>query len=345
MYFEKGRSANIDGQKNVKKDGTNIVKIYSFGDYIDPKLVSEFENKTGIEVIYDTFDTNEELYPVIKKSSVRYDCIVASDYMIEKLKREKLLAKINYKNVPNIKNIDEEYLNLAKNFDKGNEYAIPHTFGTMGIIYNTKKIKKGSINSWKDLWKEKYKRQIVMPDTLRDLLGIGLKVNGYSINSTNKEELQKAVDSLRKQKPLVYKYANDSARDMVIGGATDIAIIWSGEVLYSKEENPDLEYVIPKEGTEEFMDLWAIPKRAQNKENAEKWMNFMLEKKNALKNFDYLTYAIPNKAVIDEVGLKEEDKNVLFPNKKLLEKCEFLKYKSQKDEELYSRYWKKFKTW
>lgn len=319
------------------------VRIYSFGDYIDPALIEEFEAETGIKVIMDNFDTNEEMYPVIKNNSVEYDVICASDYMIEKLMSEDLLAEINYDNVPNIENLDEKYLSIAESFDPGNKYSVPHTWGTLGILYNTDKIEKGSITSWNDLWNEQYKEQIVMPDSMRDTMAIALKAKGYSLNTVNEDELKEAADYLTEQKPLVYKYANDSARDALLGESASIAVVWNGEVLYCKDTMPNLEFVIPEEGSEEFTDCWAIPAAANNKENAEKWINFMLDKDVAMTNYEYLTYSIPNKAVIDSVKDDAEKMNVLFPEESVLDKCETLENLGTDGDDLYTKYWKKFK--
>ncbi|MGN0660063.1 MAG: extracellular solute-binding protein [Emergencia sp.] len=320
------------------------VRVYSFGDYIDPALVSEFEKETGIEVIMDTFDTNEEMYPVIKNGTVNYDVICASDYMIEKMIGEDLLAEIDYASIPNISNLDQKYLQIAETFDPGNRYAVPHTWGTLGIMYNTEVIPEGSITSWNDLWREEYAGRIVMPDSMRDTMAIALKAKGYSLNTVSEAEVAEAAAYLTRQKPLVYKYANDSARDLILGGSADIAVVWNGEVLYSQEENPDLAFCVPEEGSEQFTDAWAIPASAENKANAEKWINFMLDKEVAMTNFEYLTYSIPNLSVIGEAEKDDSMMSVLFPPESVLTKCEALKSLGSEGDDLYTKYWKKFKS-
>lgn len=320
------------------------VHVYCFGDYIDPELIDEFEEETGVKVIMDTFDTNEEMYPVIKNESVNYDVICASDYMIEKLAGEGLLAELNRENIPNYSNLMEEYMAASESFDKGNKYAVPHTIGTLGIIYNTNTVKEGEITSWNDLWKKKYEQRIVMPDSVRDTFAIALKAKGYSLNTTDEAEVKEAADYLIQQKPLVYKYANDSARDLILGGSVDIAVVWSGEVLYTQEENPDLSFVLPQEGSEQFTDCWAVPASASNKKNGELWINFMLKKSSAEKNYEYLTYSIPNKAVYDYVSDDENAMNVLFPEASVLEKCEALKNLGSEADDMYSVQWKRFKS-
>ncbi len=331
------------------KNGENgHVKVYCFGDYMDPDLVGEFEKATGIKVVLDTFDTNEEMYPVIANRSVDYDVICCSDYMIERLISEDLLKEFSggeaLSNLSNYGNLEEKYLKIAEDCDPGNKHAVPHTYGTLGIMYNTENVAEGEITSWNDLWNSTYEGNIVMPDSMRDNFAIALKAKGYSINTTNDKELAEATDYLKEQKPLVYTYANDSARDLAIGNSADIVVVWNGEVLYSQEENENLEFVIPGEGTEEFMDLWAIPAYAENVDNAKAWIDFMLSEEAALKNFDYLTYSIPNKAVISEVSGDEKMMSYLFPGDEVLSKCETLKSLGAENDDMYSKYWKEFKA-
>lgn len=336
--------AACGGKGEEKENNSKVLKVYSLGDYFDPALIDEFEKETGIKVILDNFDTNEEMYPVISKGTVRYDVICASDYMIERLLKKKLLAKLDYENLPNYENIDQRYMQIASKFDKNNEYAVPHTWGVLGVMYNTKKVREGEIKSWNDLLKKKYDQQIVMPDSVRDNFAIALKARGYSINTKKESELKEATKFLQDQSPLVYKYSNDAARDLAIGGSTDIAIVWNGEVLYSREENSDLDFVVPKEGSEEFLDMWAIPANAEHKKNAEKWIDFMMRKDTALKNYEYLTYTIPNKAVIEKVSKDTESKKYIFPDETIISKCESLTDLGTKYDDMYNKYWKKFKS-
>ena len=321
----------------------NVVKVYCFGDYFDPDLVDRFEKETGIHVILDTFDTNEEMYPVIEKGSVKYDVICASDYMISKMRSKDLLARIDRMDIPNRKNIDKRYLKLSQQVDPENRYALPHTVGTMGIMYDSGKIRQGEITSWKDLWKKKYTGQVVMPDSMRDTMGIALKAQGHSINDVDEKHIEQASEYLAKQKPIVYKYANDSVRDMLIGGYCDIGVVWNGEVLYSQEENPNLKFVIPQEGSEAFFDMWAIPANAEHKDNGAKWIDFMLSHSSAEANFQYLTYSIPDSKVIERVKADDEMSQVLF-DQNSLKKCQILEPLTVQQEDMLSTYWKKFKT-
>lgn len=315
-----------------------VVYVYNFGDYIDPEVVADFEEETGYSVVTDYFDTNEEMYPVIKNSSARYDVVCASDYMIDKMIKENLLAKIDFRYIPNIVNLQENIRHFTESFDKDMSYAVPHTWGTYGILYNTKMIKEVPIG-WSDLWAEKNKGTIIMPNSIREAYMIGAKMLGYSINTVNEGELKEITELLRKQKPLVYAYGNDNARDLMIGNSAALGVVTSGEVLYAMDENPDLNFIVPKEGTEVWTDMWAITSRAKNKEGAEAWINYMLSEKAARKNFEYLTYGIPNKKIKDLT-----DNPILNPSDAVLSRCETLKSLGSKGDDLYSKYWKDFKS-
>ncbi len=331
----------LDNGRGSEKE----VRVYSYGDYVDPAVVEDFEKETGIKVILDTFDTNEEMYPVIKNHAGVYDVICPSDYMVERLRKEGLLQKIDYSKIPNVKYIGERYLKIADgSYDPGNQYSVPYQFGVAGIMYNTKKIPKGSITSWSDLWNPKYRGKMLMQDSLRDTLMVGLKLHGHSLNSAREADLKEAVDSLIDQKKLVYKFANDSARDLLIGGSADLGVVWNGEVLYSRDLNPDLDFVIPKEGTELFVDNWCIPENAFHKENAEKWINYLCRPEVAKKNFDYLTYTTPNEAARKMLPAEVRNDPAIFVPSSALEKSEVLRELGSEANDLYSRYWKMYKS-
>lgn len=330
----------VTGCGGGSKAGENgQVYVYCFGDYIEPELEYEFEEVTGYDVVIDYFDTNEELYPVIKNNTAKYDVICASDYMISKLVGEGLLAEIDYSNVPNSAYISENVKPFMEEFDPGMKHSVPHTWGTYGIMYNKEMVNSADIDSWEDLWDEKYTDQIVMPDSMREMYMIAGKVLGYSMNTTSEKEVKEMTDLLLKQKPLVYKLANDSARDLMIGESAALAVVNSGEVLYSQELNENMEYVIPKEGTEVWTDCWAVTANAANKAGGEVWINFMLEEDSAEDNFEYLTYAIPNTRIADLT-----DEEVLNPPKEVLAKCETLKNLGAEADDMYSKYWKEYKS-
>ena len=314
------------------------VYIYCFGDYIDPDLIDRFEEETGYEVVMDYFDTNEEMYPVVKNNTASYDVICASDYMIDKLRTEDLLEPIDFRYITNIDNLQDNVKAFIEEFDPGMKYSVPHTWGTYGILYNTTMVNE-EIHSWSQLWDTKYEGQIIVPNSIREMYMIAGKILGYSMNTTDEGELAEMTELITEQKPLVYSFANDNARDLMIGESAALAVIASGDVLYAQEENENLEYVVPEEGTEVWTDCWAIPKSVQNKEAAEAWINFMLDGEVARINFEYLTYAIPNKEIADLTAGE-----VLNPSDEILAKCETLKNLGSEADDLYSKYWKAYKA-
>ncbi len=320
------------------------VYVYSYGDYFDPTLIETFKEETGINVILDSYDTAEEMYTVIENNATNYDCICTSDYMIEKMISNDMLAELDKNNIPEIENIGDLYMKKSEIFDPGNKYSVPYMAGVAGILYNKKMVGDTKIDSWDDLWDKKFADHIVMPDSVRDAFMIALRKLGYSQNTTDEKEIKKAADELIGQKPLVYKYANDSARDLLADGSASIGVVWNGEYSYTKDLNEDVEFIVPKEGSEFFIDSWIIPKDAVNKKNAELWINFLCKAEIAAQNFDYLYYTTPNEAaleLIDEEALEEE---AIFPTDKTLDRCDSLRMLDPESTDLYSKYWKEVKS-
>ncbi|CRZ34742.1 spermidine/putrescine transport system substrate-binding protein [Herbinix hemicellulosilytica] len=324
--------------KNEKK-----VYVYNWGEYIDPEVLDLFEEETGIKVVYDEFEQNEDMYPKIQSGAVNYDVVCPSDYMIQKMIENDLLYEINFDNVPNIKYIDPAYLKSAEAFDPGNKYSVPYCWGTVGILYNKTMVDE-PVDSWSIIFDEKYAGNILMMDSVRDAFGIALKYLGYDLNSTNEAELEEAKALLQKQYPLVQAYVVDQVRDKMIGGEAAIGVIYSGEAIYTKRENPDLEYVVPKEGSNVWIDAWVIPKTSKNKEYAEAFINFMCKPEIALKNFEYITYSTPNMGARELIE-DEEIKNspIAFPPQEILDRCTAYKYLGEEVESLYIQKWNEVK--
>ena len=320
------------------------VIVYNWGEYIDPEILTLFEEETGINVVYEEFETNEIMYPKIQSGAIAYDVVCPSDYMIQRMIENDLLAEINYDNIPNIKNIGDTYMSFAEQFDPGNKYSVPYLWGTVGILYNKTMVDE-PIDSWAVLWDEKYKDSILMQDSVRDAFGITLKYLGYSLNSTDLDELTEAKNLLIEQKPLVQAYVIDQVRDKMIGNEAAIGVIYSGEALYTQMENPDLEYVIPKEGSNLWMDSWVIPKNAKNKENAEKFIDFLCRPEIAKMNFDYITYSIPNEPGRELIEEEEFRKSkIAFPDPEALVNCEVFQYLGDENDAIYNELWREVKS-
>lgn len=298
------------------------INVYNWGDYMDKSIFTEFEKEYGIKVKYDEFATNEDLYVKIKQGGSSFDVIFPSDYMIERMVREDLLQKINKENMPNIKNIDDEFMD--PDYDKGNQYSIPFMWGTVGIIYNKTMIDE-KLDSWEDLWNPKYKDQIIMLKSQRDTIAVALKKLGYSMNTRNIEELEKAKDELIRQKPLVYSYLGDEVKDVMVGGDAAIAVVWSGDAVEMIRQNADLEYVIPKEGTNLWYDAIVIPKSAQNLDGAEKFINFLSRPDIAAKNADYIGYSTPISAAKELLPEELQNSLVAYPTKDMIANTEVFK--------------------
>lgn len=324
------------------KDGENgEVYVYNWGEYIDPETITMFEEETGIKVIYDEFDTNEAMYPKVEAGSSAYDIICPSDYMVQKMIENDLLQELNFDHMPNAKaNIGAQYYEKATEFDPGNKYCVPYCWGTVGILYNKTMVDE-PVNSWSILWNEKYADNILMQDSVRDAFMVALKLNGYSMNTMKEDELQTAKQALIDQKPIVQAYVIDQVRDKMIGGEAALGVIYSGEAIYTQRENPDLEYVVPEEGTNVWIDGWVIPKNAPNVENAEKFIDFMCRADIALMNFDYITYSTPNTAA-QELIEDEDIKNskIAFPDLSEYNNLETFTYLGEEGDELYNSLWK-----
>jgi len=295
------------------------LKVYNWGDYIDQSVLDEFEKKYNIDVIYDEFATNEEMYAKIKGGASDYDILIPSDYTIKRMIDEDMLHKIDFNNIPNYKYIDDRFKNLA--FDPNNEYSVPYMWGTVGILYNKTMVKE-PVDSWKILWDEKYSKQILMLDSLRDSIGITLKMLGYSLNTKNDSELEKAKEALIKQKPLVLAYVGDEVKDKMIGGEAALAVVWSGDAMYMKRENPDLEYVVPKEGSNMWFDSIVIPKTSQHKKEAELFINFLCEPEIAFKNADYIGYSTPHTEAVKMLPEDVREDKSAYPSEEDLVNCE-----------------------
>lgn len=323
---------------------SNQVIVYNWGEYIDPDIIDMFKEETGIDVVYEEYETNEIMYPKVQSGAIAYDLVFPSDYMVQRMIQNDLLAEIDYDNIPNLQNIGDIYMKQSEQFDPGNLYSVPYLWGTVGILYNSTMVDE-PVNSWGILWDEKYADNILMQDSVRDAFGITLKYLGYSLNSTDLDELEAAKTLLIEQKPLVQAYVVDQVRDKMIGGEAALAVIYSGEAIYAQNENPDLEYVIPDEGSNMWIDSMVIPKNAEHKENAEAFINFLCRADIAKMNFDYITYSIPNTAgreLIEDPALRNSP--IAFPDEDALKNCETFQFLGDANDTIYNRLWREVKS-
>lgn len=319
------------------------VNVYNWGEYIDEDIFADFEKETGIKVNYTTFTSNETMYSVLKTGGSDYDVIIPSDYMISRLISENMLEKIDFANIPNYSLIDDTYKNL--DYDPAGEYSVAYMSGTVGIIYNTAMISE-DITSWDALFDEKYAGQILMFDNSRDALAIALLDLGYKVNTTNEDELNAAYELLSQQKPFVQAYVMDQIFDKLESGEAAIGPYYAGDYLTMVENNPDLKFVVPEEGTNQFVDAMCIPKAATNKKNAELFINFMCSTDVAMKNVDFIWYTTANKEAAQQYSetLDSETAAIMFPSSETLSKCQIYINLPQETLKKYDELWVKLKS-
>ncbi|AND40063.1 MULTISPECIES: ABC transporter substrate-binding protein [Cytobacillus] len=285
----------------------NTLTIFNWGDYIDADLVDKFEQETGIKVIYETFDSNEAMMTKIEQGGTAYDIAVPSEYAIEKMKEEDLLLPVDHSKIPNLKYIDQRFMDLP--FDPGNEYSIPYFWGTVGILYNTDILGDKKITSWNDLWDPELKNQILLIDGAREVMGMGLNSLHYSLNDKNRDHLVEAKQKLDSLTPNIKAIVGDEIRMLMENDEAGIGVVWSGTAQELMWEKDNLEYVLPEEGSNLWFDNMVIPKTAKNPEAAHQFMNFILDPENAAQNTEYVGYSTPNKEALkymDEETISDE---------------------------------------
>ena len=326
----------IQMPENPAKMTGETISVYNWGDYIEPSVIDVFEAETGIRVIYETFETNEDMYAKIAMGGSSYDVIIPSDYMIERMIQEELLQPINWDNVPNVRNINPRFMN--ESYDPEAAYSVPYTWGTMGILYNTETVLEEP-DSWEVLLDETYKMDMFMLNAPRDTMAIALVMAGHDLNSTDPKDLKDAKDLLIAQKPLVLAYVVDEVKDKMIAGEASVALVWSGDATFCMSESDELGYVVPKEGSNIFYDSMCIPANARNVSGAEKFIDFMCRADVAAANYNYVGYAIPNTAAIEVWGAEEYNASpVNNPPQEALDKCLVFKYLGD-DTRLYDQIW------
>ena len=294
------------------------LNVLNWGDYIDPALIDQFEEETGIQVKYSTMTSNEEMLVKLAAPDCIYDICVPSDYLIERLIEQDLLHELNKDNIPNLAYIDERFLDLS--FDPDNRSSVPYFWGTVGILYNTTMVDE-PVDSWDILWDEKYAGQIIMYDSVRDTIGITLIRLGYDINTRSEEEVLAAQEALIAQKPLVRAYLTDDAKMELVNGTAAMCVTYSGDALMAIAENEDLAYVVPKEGSNLWFDNIIIPRTSQHTEEAEAFINFLCDAEVARQNAEYIYYCSPNKAALELLDEEFKADETFNPPQEVLDRC------------------------
>ena len=310
------------GGSNAGSAANGVVNVYNWGEYIDQSVLDDFTAQTGIKVNYQTYDSNESLYGKLAGGATGYDVIIPSDYMIGQMIEEDMLEPLDFDNIPNFEDIDPTLKNPE--YDPENLYSVPYMFGTLGIIYNTTMVDAGEdMETWNVLWDEKYAGDILMFDNSRDTIGIALKKLGYSYNTTDPAQVVAAVDALVAQRPLVQAYVMDDIFEKLEGGNAAIGVYYYGDYLTMKENNSDLAFALPREGTNRYVDAMCIPKGVENKGNAEAFINFMCSTDAGLRNCEETWYSSPLLSVREALDPEVVEDPFAYPDETFAtEQCE-----------------------
>ena len=303
-----------------KSEDVTVINVYNWGQYISEgddgsiDVIAEFEKKyPNIKVQYSTYDSNETMYAKLKNGGITVDVVFPSDYMIGRMRQEGMLLELNYDNIPNAQYIDDAYRGLA--FDPENKFSVPYTWGTVGIIYNSKYVKEEDVTGWELLWNPSYAGKILMFDNSRDAFGIAQYMLGYSVNSTDSAELQACADKLAEQKPVVQQYVMDQIFDAMENEEAWIAPYYAGDYLTMVEENPDLAFYRPTtQGYNMFIDALCIPTCCQEKEAAEAFINFLCSPEISSANMEFLGYSVPSTAAKELMDPEVAGSEVAYPD-------------------------------
>jgi|AGTN01.2.fsa_nt_gi Spermidine/putrescine-binding periplasmic protein len=301
--------------------GKITLNILNWGDYISDDLIDEFEAKYGIDINYIPASSNEEMYVSITTEGSYYDIIFPSDYLVERLVSEGYLREIDYDKLPGAQYLDDKFMNRGGvDYDSGNVYSVPYTWGTLGILYNTKYVTE-PVTSWNILWDEDYSGEIYMYDSMRDSISAALLRLGYDLNTRSEAEIADAVEALKAQKPLVKSYGGDEMRDSMIGGSGALCLTYSGDAVYCMMENPDLAFAVPEEGSNIFFDCMVIPVTCKNEDAAYQFINFLLDPEVATINTEYIGYSTPNAKVMELIGEDYLSNNAFNPSDDVIGRC------------------------
>ncbi len=325
-----------------------VVNVCSLGEYIDTDLITQFEEQTGIRVNYQTVESNESLYSLLKSGGADYDVVVTSDYMIAKFIEEDMLEPLDYKNIPNFELIDERFKNL--HYDPEDQYTVPYTWGTLGIIYNTSMVDE-EITSWSALYDDKYAGNVLLINNSRDALGEALLYLGYSVNTTDEAEIRQAFELIAdaNRRGVFQGKVSDEVFQKMEGGNAAIATYYAGDYLTMAENNEDLAFVVPDEGSNWFVDAMCVLKDAPHKTEAEMWINFIASTDANLANMDYIWYASPNREALEKYPayyeelygeeLDQETYEIMAAPPEVLERCEVYENLPGEIQKLYSQLW------
>lgn len=318
-----------------------VLYVYNWGEYIDPTVNDLFEQEYGIKVIYDEYDNNESMYATLKNNAAEYDVVFPSDYMVARLIAEDMIEPLDFDNIPNFKLIMDRFKGLE--YDPDNLYSVPYTWGVIGLLYNSEYVSEKP-DSWNDLWDAKYSGKTLMYNNSRDAIGISLIKNGYSINSVNEDELTKSANDVLELKKNLQAFVSDEIFNLMESGSAYMTPAYGGDILAMMEENDQLDYCIPKEGTNLFVDAMCVVKGSKNKDAAEKYINFMCRTDIAELNRAETCYSTPHQAVYDNLESDIKNELIAYPTDDILDKTQVYNHLPKDTLDLYSKLWLKIKN-
>ena len=325
-------------QEHSRKDGVgDTINIYSWADYVHPDTIPEFEKRTKIQVVYDTFASNEALLAKLQAGASDYDIVVPTGYMLHQLVKLDLLQKLDHEKIPNLKNIMHRFRHAAH--DPGLQYSVPYTWGTTGIGYNTAAM-RGALTvteadraltqqpqdktpgDWDVFWDERMSNRITLLEDPREVIGMALKRRGHSFNTTDSALIRRATNDLKEQKPLTMCYSSDQVITQLVSGDCWLALVYSGDAYQAMRQNADVKYAIPVSGCSIWLDSLCIPKSAPHPERAYEWINYILEPAVGAAIANYTRYATPNVLALPLVQDELKNDKILYPNDSVLARCE-----------------------
>lgn len=327
------------GNSDNVEDSTTLT-VLNYGKYFDEEALKQFEKETGITVKYEEYESPEEMYTKYKAGSIDYDVICTSEYMVERLILEGEVLEMDYDGLENYKNLDNTILEMAAAYDKKHTYSLPYFYGTLGLLYDTTRVDASVVSSWDCLWDPTYANEIIMENSVRDTFAPALISLGYSINETDETHLREALDILSRQlENGVYAYYVDETANSMIAGEAMIALCYSGEAALAMDENEDLAYAVPKEGSNLWIDSWFVPKTCKNQDAAMKFLDYVCRDDVAKANFEYVMYASPITSVIETQEEAIKANEAINPSAETVSRSEIYTALSDEESALYSTLW------
>ena len=320
--------------------GENTLTIYNWGDYIEPSLIKKFEEETGYKISYETFDSNEAMYTKINQGGTSYDIAIPSEYMISRMIDEDMVMELDHSKIEGMEYINPRFLDLS--FDEGNRYSIPYFWGTLGIIYNDKFVDEAP-TTWNDLWDETFRNELMLIDGAREVMGIGLQSEGYSLNETDPEILVEIAAKLKEMTPNVKAIIADEIKMYMIQEEAAIAVTYSGEAADMMWENEAIQYILPEEGSNLWFDNMVIPHTVKNEEAAYAFINFMLRPEVAAQNADYIGYSTPNETALSYLPEETREDEQFYPSQEMIDQLEVYKDLGREFTGIYNDLFLKFK--